>query len=121
IVGKIRLELTPKVNHWWNVPLYVSSRGLNTSIIPYGNRSFEIEFDFVDHQLVIRTTDPRTAFVALAPRSVADFYREVMAALRSLNSTFPSGRFPFRPPVPFPSVRKRFTASSVDDRLRRCG
>ena len=84
IVGKIRLELTPRVNHWWNVPLYVSSRGLNTSIIPYGNRCFEMEFDFLEDRLVIRTTDPKTASVALAPRSVADFYREVMAVVRSL-------------------------------------
>ena len=84
IVGKIRLELTPRVNHWWNVPLYVSSRGLTTSIIPYGNRCFEMEFDFLEDRLVIRTTDPKTASVALAPRSVADFYREVMAVVRSL-------------------------------------
>ena len=85
IVGKIRLELTPLVNHWWNVPLYLSSHGLTTSIMPYGNRSFEMEFDFLAHQLVIRTTDPKTASVALAPRSVADFYKEVISALRSLN------------------------------------
>jgi hypothetical protein len=84
IVGKIRLELTPRVNHWWNVPLYVSSRGLTTSIIPYGNRHFDMEFDFVESKLIIRTTDPKTASVALAPRSVADFYHEVMSTLRSL-------------------------------------
>src|ERR1700756_2971519 len=84
IVGKIRLELTPRVNHWWNVPLYVSSRGLTTSIIPYGNRHFDMEFDFVESKLIIRTTDPKTASVALAPRSVADFYHEVMSTLRGL-------------------------------------
>lgn len=84
IVGKIRLELTPKLNHWWNVPLYVSSRGLTTSMIPYGDRHFEMEFDFFEHQLVIRTTDPKIASVPLAPRSVADFYREVMEDLRLL-------------------------------------
>jgi Family of unknown function (DUF5996) len=84
IVGKIRLELTPKVNHWWNVPLYVSPHGLNTSMIPYGDRQFDMEFDFLEHKLVIRTTDPKTISVPLAPRSVADFYREVMSALRSL-------------------------------------
>lgn len=84
IVGKIRLELTSKVNHWWNVPLYVSPHGLTTSLIPYGNRHFDIEFDFFANQLVIRTSDPRSAAVALAPRSVADFYQAVMAALRSL-------------------------------------
>jgi len=84
IVGKITLELTPKVNHWWNVPLYVSPHGLTTSLIPYGNRHFDIEFDFFANQLIIRTSDPRSAAVALAPRSVADFYEAVMAALRSL-------------------------------------
>jgi len=84
IVGKIRLEFTPLVNHWWNVPLYVSPHGLTTSMIPYGNRSFEMEFDFCDSLLVIRTSDPKTAALALAPRSVADFYQEVMTALRSL-------------------------------------
>src|SRR4051794_30010451 len=84
IVGKIRLELTPMVNHWWNVPLYVSSRGLTTSVIPYGNRYFEMEFDFLEHKLVIRTTDPKTASVELAPRTVADFYKDVMSTLHSL-------------------------------------
>jgi hypothetical protein len=103
IVGKIRLELTPKVNHWWNVPLYVSSRGLTTSIMPYGNRYFEMEFDFLEHRLVIRTTDPRTASVALAPRSVADFYKEVMAALQSLDIDVHIWKLPVEvaDPIPF--------------------
>src|ERR1700689_3070277 len=56
IVGKVRLALTPVVNHWWNVPLYVNSRGLTTSAIPYGNGAFEIWFDFIDHQLVLQTS-----------------------------------------------------------------
>ncbi len=85
IVGKIRLELTPLVNHWWNVPLYLSARGLTTSIIPYGSRHFDMEFDFVESRLIIRTADPKTALIALAPRSVADFYRELMSTLRSLD------------------------------------
>jgi len=84
IIGKIRLELAPRVNHWWNVPLYVSPHGLTTSLIPYGNRHFDMEFDFFADQLIIRTSDPRSATVALAPRSVADFYQAVMAELRSL-------------------------------------
>ena len=58
IVGKVRLALTPKTNHWWNVALYVSARGLTTSAIPYGDRVFEIEFDFLEHQLIIKTCDP---------------------------------------------------------------
>src|SRR5215467_10845794 len=61
IVGKIRLELTPRVNHWWNVPLYVSPHGLTTSLIPHGNRHFDMEFDFHADRLMIRTTDARSA------------------------------------------------------------
>ncbi len=103
IVGKIRLELTAKENHWWNVPLYVSSRGLSTSIIPYGSRSFDMEFDFVESKLVIRTTDPKTASIALAPRSVADFYREVMAVLHSLEIDVRIWKLPVEvaDPIPF--------------------
>jgi Family of unknown function (DUF5996) len=102
IVGKIRLELTPRVNHWWNVPLYVSSRGLTTSIIPYGYRAFEMEFDFIDHKLLIRTTDPRSTSVALAPRTVADFYNETMAALRSVGIEVQIWKMPVEVPDPIP-------------------
>jgi len=84
VVGKIRLVQSPHVNHWWQVPLYVSARGLTTSAIPYGARIFEMEFDFIDHQLVIKCDDGATRSIALAPRSVADFYREVMERLRGL-------------------------------------
>jgi hypothetical protein len=85
IVGKVRLALSPLVNHWWEVPLYVSARGLNTSPIPYKGRVFEVEFDFIDHQLTITTCENDVAIIALEPRSVAYFYAEFMAALRSLN------------------------------------
>jgi len=84
IVGKTRLKLAPLENHWWNVPLYVTPRGLATSSIPYGEKAFEVEFDFVDHALAIRTSDGRSHGVPLFPRSVADFYAEYMASLRSL-------------------------------------
>lgn len=84
VVGKIRLQLTPKLNHWWNVPLYVSSRGLTTSPIPYGQRTFEIQFDFIDHKLAITTSDGRVDHLQLRPMTVADFYREVMAHLSAL-------------------------------------
>ena len=83
IVGKIRLGLTPLVNHFWNVALYVSTRGLTTSPIPYGGRTFEIEFDFVNHRLEIVTSDDHRS-LALAPMSVAAFYREVFSRLREL-------------------------------------
>ena len=87
VVGKIRLEQTPLVNHWWNVPLYVSARGLTTSAMPYDDRIFEIEFDFIDHKLLDRMQRRRDyKLLDLRPQSVADFYAEVMAALRELES-----------------------------------
>lgn len=84
IVGKIRLALSPPINHWWHVPLYVTSRGLTTSPIPFGKQSFEIVFDFIDHNLLVQTSGGATKALALIPRSVADFYQELMAILRSL-------------------------------------
>jgi hypothetical protein len=84
IVGKIRLEQTPLVNHWWNVPLYVSARGLTTSPMAYQDRIFEIEFDFIDHTLRIQCSDGSLATLDLRPQTVADFYEEVMDALHGL-------------------------------------
>ena len=84
IVGKIRLALTPLENHWWNVPLYVTPRGLTTSAIPYGDRLFQITFDFISHLLLIETTDDSTKTLALQPRSVAEFYKEMITTLGSL-------------------------------------
>jgi hypothetical protein len=84
VVGKIRLAQTPLVNHWWNVPLYVTARGLDTSAMPYEDRSFQIIFDFIGHKLLIECSDGSTKSLALAPRSVADFYAEVMRALSDL-------------------------------------
>jgi Family of unknown function (DUF5996) len=84
IVGKVRLGLTPMINHWWQVPLYVSARGLTTSLMHAGDRGLEIEFDFVDHVLDLRTTDGQRRPVALQPRSVASFYAATVAALDEL-------------------------------------
>jgi hypothetical protein len=81
IVGKVRLALEPMVNHWWQVPLYVSSRGLTTSLMHSGSLGVEIEFDLVDHVLQTRTTDGRRHHVALEPRSVASFYEAVVECL----------------------------------------
>jgi Family of unknown function (DUF5996) len=83
IVGKIRMRLTPLVNHWWNVPLYVTARGLTTSCIPFEDRSFELRFDFIRHRLVLETSDDLVKTLPLEPRSVADFYRECFAMLES--------------------------------------
>jgi len=84
IVGKIRLALTPTVNHWWNTTLYVSPRGLTTSTMHYNGRLLQIDFNFIDHQLIIETTDGPAKTIDLRPRSVADFYQQTMDALNSL-------------------------------------
>src|SRR6188508_2873656 len=78
IVGKVRLVQTPWVNHSWHVTLYVTSRGLTTTPISHGARTFEIEFDFIDHRLRIITSDGASGGFALEPRSVAAFYARLM-------------------------------------------
>src|SRR5689334_15126749 len=84
IVGKVRLALSPPVNHWWAVTLYVTPRGLTTSPIPYGTRTFAVTFDFLDHTLRVRTSDNMTRTMALSARAVADFYAEFMSTLDAL-------------------------------------
>jgi len=84
IVGKIRLALTPMQNHWWNTALYVSPRGLTTSTMHYDGQLLQIDFNFIDHMLVIETTDQPPKTIALQPRTVADFYQNTMDALTSL-------------------------------------
>jgi hypothetical protein len=101
VVGKIRLEQTPLVNHWWNVPLYVSARGLTTSAMPYRDgRMFEIEFDFIDHKLRIACSDGTTKSLELRPISVADFYHEVMSALLELGIEVRIWTTPVEVPAP---------------------
>jgi hypothetical protein len=84
IVGKIRLVQTPWTNHSWHVPLYVTARGLGTSLIPHDGRAFEIDFDLVGHQLLIRATDGEERSLRLEPGSVSTFYRNVLDALAAL-------------------------------------
>jgi len=84
-VGKIRLAQAPMINHWWQTPFYVTARGLTTSPIPYGSRTFQIDFDFIDHRLVVASSDGGVAGFALAPRSVASFYGELMEQLKALD------------------------------------
>ena len=84
IVGKVRLERCPAINHWWGVALYVTASGLTTSPIPYANASFEVGFDFVDHKLVIETSGGDMRELKLEPQSVAEFYRKFMTALHDL-------------------------------------
>jgi hypothetical protein len=84
VVGKVKLALTPFLNEWWNVTLLVTARGLTTSAIPVAPRVFQVDFDFILHRLTINASDGQSRSMALAPRSVADFYAEFMAHLESL-------------------------------------
>jgi hypothetical protein len=121
IVGKIRMVRTPLVNHWWNVPLYVTARGLTTSPIPDPDgREFEMEFAFDTHRLEIEVTDGRRAAVALEPRSVADFYDEVMRRLADLGLATEIWTVPVEIPgdvVPFDEDHEH--ASYDGDAVRR--
>src|SRR6476620_1401519 len=83
VVGKVRLALSPYMNHWWEVPLYVTARGLTTSPIPYDTGILEIQFDFLSHALIVQTSNGETKMLPVGQRSVADFYAELMAVLRS--------------------------------------
>jgi hypothetical protein len=85
IVGKTRLAFAPMQNHWWQVTLYVTARGLGTSPMPAGDGTFEIDFDFIDHQLVVRRSDGRTASLPLEPMTVEAFYAKYMALLESMS------------------------------------
>jgi hypothetical protein len=118
IVGKVRLTLTPLVNHWWNVPLYVSARGLTTSRIPYGERAFELWFDFIEHKLVLETSDGMVKTLELASRSVADFYREFMEMLRSAGIEVKIWRMPVEIPNPIAfdqdQVHKSYDRAAVE-------
>ncbi len=85
IVGKVRLKQASLVNHWWQATFYLTSRGLTTLPISYGPRTFEVHFDFIDHLLIINTSDGASASLPLTPISVADFYEQFMTLLRSLD------------------------------------
>jgi hypothetical protein len=103
IIGKIRLTLSPWINHSWHVTLYVTARGLTTSPIPHGVRTFEITFDFIDHQLHIDTSDGERRTIELKPRSVADFYQAVMKTLDELRLPVAINKAPneIQDPIPF--------------------
>jgi len=118
MVGKVRLRLTPFMNHWWNVPLYVTARGLTTSRIPYGAKAFELWFDFIRHQLVLETSDGIVKTLPLVPRSVAEFYQEFMGILRSAGIEVKIWRMPVEIPNPIPfdqdRVHRSYDPASVE-------
>ena len=105
IVGKVRLALAPWTNHSWHVTLYVTSRGLTTSPIPYGAHTFEIRFDFIEHELRILKSDGATRALKLRPQSVAKFYGELMSTLRELDLAVEINTAPNEVPDPIPFER----------------
>jgi len=100
IVGKVKLELCPFLNQWWEVTFHLTARGLNTGPIPWRGESFDVDFDFIAHRLAIRLSDGRVQEIALAPRSVADFYHLFMEALASLGIEAPISTMPTELPNP---------------------
>jgi hypothetical protein len=119
IVGKVRLALTPRVNHWWNVPLYVGARGLTTSAIPYAGHTFELRFDFLDHQLLLQTSDGQVHSLPLVARSVADFYQAFLAMLHSAGIEVKIWKMPVEIPDPIPFDQNRIHASYDPEFARR--
>jgi hypothetical protein len=122
VVGKIALALVAPLNHCWAVALQVTPRGLTTRPLPHGTRTFTIQFDFIDHQLLIRTSDGEARALALVPRSVADFYRELLAMLDGMG--LPVKIHPTSTELPAPirldrDTRHRSYDREYVDRLRR--
>jgi hypothetical protein len=110
IVGKVRLQLCPLVNHWWNVPFYLTARGMTTSAMPYPrgtsqettSGTIEVRFDFIDHKLFLETSEGRTVVIVLEPQSVAEFYKKFMAALAELGVAIQIWTTPCEIPDPIP-------------------
>lgn len=119
IVGKIRFELTPLTNHFWNVTLYVTSRGLTTSPMPYQNSSFEIIFDFISDELRIETAEGSCKIISLQPMTVADFYKRVMQNLADLGITVKIWTMPVEVPKPIPFEKNTQNHSYDREYVRR--
>ncbi len=119
IVGKTRLALAPIENHWWEVVLYVTSRGLTTSPMPFDGRAVQVDFDFVDHQLLARTSDGASASFALVPRTVADFYDEYMKLLDGLGVAVKIWPVPVELPEVIPFAKDREHRSYDPDAVNR--
>jgi hypothetical protein len=120
IVGKVRMELSPRTNHWWHVPLYLNARGLTTSLIPLGNDGFAIHFDFLDHRLVLETSSGSRRGLLLKPRSVAEFYRLFMYLLDELGIRVKIDPMPCEVPNPIPFDQDTVHASYDPEFARRC-
>jgi len=111
VVGKVRLELCPLVNHFWNVPSYLTARGMTTSAMPYSKGSVEVRFDFIEHELLIETSSGQVSTIALKPKSVSEFYREFMTALSDLGVTAKIWTTPCEIPDPIPFEKDHLHAA----------
>jgi hypothetical protein len=131
VVGKVRLKLCPLVNHWWNVPFYLTARGMTTSAMPYPQATssasiqrtipgtIEVRFDFIDHQLRLETSDGGTATIALKAQSVAEFYKKFMDALAELGVTAKIWTTPCEIPNPIPFEQDRVHAAYDPDAVHK--
>jgi hypothetical protein len=120
IVGKVKLALAHAQNHWWHVTLSVSARGLTTGPIPYGALTFQVDFDFVDHALAVTVCDGREASMPLSPMSVADFYRDFVELLASLDLRVHISPRPNEVPNPIPFAQDRIHAAYDPVYANRC-
>src|ERR1700704_2702412 len=120
IVGKVKLELTPFLNQWWNVAFAVTARGLTTSTIPFGQRMFQVDFDFIDDNLAIHVSDGRSRSMPLVARSVADFYREFMTMLESLGIQVKINTHPVEVDDGIPFADDHVHAAYDAEYVRRC-
>ena len=119
IIGKIRLAQMPAVNHWWHVPLYLTARGLTTGAMPHDGLTFQIDFDFIDHRLRIAASDGREDGFALAPISVAAFYREVAGRLQGLGLPVRIWTTPVEIADPIPFEQDHIHAAYDADKVNR--
>jgi hypothetical protein len=120
IVGKVRLAFTPRTNHWWNVPLYVTARGLTTSPIPYARDAFEIQFDFIDHKLLVDRCDGLQRSLPLEPMTVAEFHERLMSTLHDMAINVSIYAKPVEVPNPIPFAEDRLYTAYDADAAFRC-
>ncbi|HMD15494.1 MAG TPA: DUF5996 family protein [Terriglobales bacterium] len=111
VVGKVRLKLCPLVNHWWNVPFYLTARGMTTSAMPSRPGAIEVQFDFIDHKLLIESSDGRVVGMTLTAQSVAEFYKKFMMALAELGVVVRIWTMPCEIPDPIPFENDRVHAT----------
>src|SRR5271166_693295 len=119
VVGKVRLKLCPLVNHWWNVPFYVTARGMTTSAMPYDRGVVDVHFDFIDHKLILEACDGSSAVLPLQPETVAEFYRRFMAALAELGVNVKIWTTPCELPDPIPFEKDNLHASYDAEAVHR--